>query len=321
MNKLIDKFGRLHDYLRISVTDKCNLRCSYCMPAENSFLKSNNLMTADEIFSLAKIFVENFGIKKIRFTGGEPLTHPDFKYIISKFNTLNTELALTTNGILLDKYFELLQKSRINSLNISLDTLDKEKFKTITHRDYFERVINNIYKSLEFNYKVKLNTVILNNVNDNEVVEFVKLSLDKPLHIRFIEFMPFNGNRWHSGKVVTTLELLERIKNIFEIEKLEDEINSTSRNYRVKNAQGTFSFISTVSEPFCSTCNRLRLTADGKIRNCLFDQNEIDLLTPLRSSGNIEESIRESILNKFKSHGGLNLQDEQSKRSMIMIGG
>lgn len=326
---LKDSFGRIHDYLRISVTDKCNFSCAYCIPIKDChFLPNDKIMTADEIFEISKIF-NSLGVKKIRLTGGEPLLRNDIVSIIQKIKTLPIhELAITTNGYFLDRYIDDLKKLGVYSINVSLDTLNSIKFQNITQKDAFNKVYSNIQMLLENNYHPKINVVLVKDMNDDEIIQFINITQDLPVHIRFIEYMPFESNRWNFEKVVTLDELLNVLKKEKpELEKLSDAPNSTAKSYRIKGYKGTFAIISTVSHPFCNTCNRIRLTADGKLRNCLFAQTETDLLTPLRKGEDIRPLIFNNINSKFWKRGGLpdfhssELNDKLSKRKMIEIGG
>ncbi len=328
MYNLEDKFGRKHDYLRISLTDKCNLRCSYCMPEDICFLPSQKLMTAEEIIHIANVFVNDFGIKKIRITGGEPFVRKDADHILKVLGKLPIELAVTTNAVLLHKFWNTLEAIKLSALNISLDTLHKNKFASINKRDEFEQVMANIHSAAEKGYDIRLNVVMKKGMNEDEVLDFVKLTKENTFHVRFIEFMPFNGNEWNKKEVVSFKNMLFDIEEEFDIVKLNDLPNSTSKSYKAVGHKGTFSFITTVSMPFCSDCNRIRLTADGKLKNCLFSANEMDLLAALRHNKDIRPLIIENIRNKKKELGGLgNLKSDDldirkiSKRSMFAIGG
>ncbi|MNX35001.1 Cyclic pyranopterin monophosphate synthase [compost metagenome] len=328
---LTDDFGRKHNYLRISLLEKCNLRCTYCMPADGIVLSPKaNLMTADEIFALAQTFVEN-GVDKIRLTGGEPLLRKDFPEIISKLSTLKTSLSITTNGILIDRHIDALKEANIKKINLSLDTLVSSKFHTITLRNQFEKVIDNLHLLLNNDFHVKVNVVLMKGFNENEIVDFVQLTQFLPISIRFIEFMPFAGNEWDRSKMVSQNEILSEVNNVFsseDIQKLEDEKNFTARTYKIKGFQGDFGIISSITNPFCDGCNRIRLTANGKIKNCLFSNSETDLLTAFRNGESITNLISESIKNKKKVRAGMVTVSEMDdpalhfdNRSMIAIGG
>lgn len=325
---IIDGFNRVHDYLRISLTDNCNLRCFYCMPDEEyAFTPASKLMQAHEIESIAKVFVAN-GVNKIRLTGGEPLVRKDAADIILRLAKLGVKLTLTTNGTRLHEFVEVIKQAGIKSLNISLDTLQKERFTLMTKRDQYDRVRTNIDLMIAEGINVKVNVVAMKGINDGEINDFIRWTKDKPLHVRFIEFMPFSGNRWNSDRVMTYQQILEVASAAFDILPLQREVHETAKKYIVAGHQGTFAVISTMSAPFCGDCNRMRLTADGKMKNCLFSQTETDLLTPFRNGEDILPLIYQSILDKKKSLGGQFTTDmdkiETSKlenRSMITIGG
>jgi GTP 3',8-cyclase len=325
---LTDKYNRVHNYLRISLTDNCNLRCFYCMPEENyKFAPSSQLMQADEIHAITETFVK-LGVNKIRLTGGEPLVRKDADKIIRSLAKFPVKLTLTTNGTRLHEFTKVLEESGINSINISLDTLNAEKFQLITRRNNFTRVWENIQSMIDLGIHVKVNVVAMKGLNDDEINDFVDWTKDVPVHVRFIEFMPFSGNRWTSNKVLTWKEILQRIETEYSFLPLKGELNDTSKKYIIPGHKGTFAVISTMTSPFCSTCNRMRLTADGKMKNCLFSKEETDLLTAFRNGSDIEPLIRLSITGKAKELGGQfasnfeMLQADQIKnRSMISIGG
>ena len=325
---IVDGFNRVHDYLRISLTDNCNLRCFYCMPDEHyDFTPASRLMQADEIESISKIFVSN-GVRKIRLTGGEPLVRKDAADIIRRLSKLPVKLTLTTNGTRLHEFVEVIKDAGITSLNISLDTLDKDRFMLMTKRDQFVRVMSNINMMVDFGFHVKVNVVVMKGLNDHEISDFIRWTQDSPIHVRFIEFMPFSGNRWNSERVMTWQQILELASSEFNIEPIQREKHETAKKYMIPGSPGTFAVISTMSAPFCGDCNRMRLTADGKMKNCLFSQTETDLLTPFRSGEDIVPLIYQSIRDKKKALGGQFTTDmekiETSKlenRSMITIGG
>ncbi|MDX5340479.1 MAG: GTP 3',8-cyclase MoaA [Cyclobacteriaceae bacterium] len=325
---LQDTFGRTHDYLRISLTDNCNFRCTYCMPQEEmEWMPQSKLMSKEEIIQLAEIFVK-LGVKKIRLTGGEPLVRKEFDWILEQLSQFPAELTLTTNGILIDRHILALKKYGVRSVNVSLDTLDRGKFKKLTRRDQFEQVWNNILLLLEEGFRVKVNAVALHGLIEGEICDFVRLTEKLPLHVRFIEFMPFQGNHWESKKVITAAQMLGIVQEKFEVVKLIDKKHATAKKYQVPGFLGTFAFITTMSEHFCGSCNRLRLTADGKIKNCLFGKEEIDLLTAIRTGEPVEPLILKSVERKHKALGGqfdpdyLKTVPEQiENRSMIKIGG
>jgi len=323
-----DSFNRVHNYLRISLTDNCNLRCFYCMPEEDyEFTKASKLMQADEIESLAKIFV-NEGVTKIRLTGGEPLVRKDAGQIILALSRLNIDLSFTTNGARIHDFLDLILEANITSINVSLDTLDADKFHLITRRDIFAQVMANIKLLLENNIQVKLNVVVMKGLNDMEIVDFVEWTKDYPIEVRFIEFMPFAGNRWTSNKVVSMEEILQQVDSKYVYQPLAAGPNDTAKHYKVAGHAGSFAIISTMTSPFCGTCNRMRLTADGKLKNCLFSESETDLLGPMRNGEPVLPLIHACIGNKAKALGGQFsglLEDIEANtihnRSMITIGG
>ena len=330
MTLLTDRYSRTHRNLRISIVDKCDLRCTYCMPEDQQFLKRDELMTREEIRTLAKLFVEQYGITKIRLTGGEPLMRPDVVNIVRDMAQLPVKLGLTTNATRLHLFLDQLISAGLKSVNISLDTFDAERFRTLSRRDGHDRVLANIEQAIDRGLHVKLNMVVMRGVNDDELLRFTELTRDRPVHVRFIEFMPFAGNLWGRERVYTYSEMLGRIGSAHTIEKLDDDPHSTAKAYRVKGWQGTFAVISTVTEPFCGNCDRLRLTAEGKLRNCLFAREETDLLSALRSGEDVSSLIEANVLAKHKMLGGLpqfNLDKQEevlhdlSSRPMVSIGG
>lgn len=328
---LQDQFGRIHNYLRISLTERCNLRCFYCMPAEGIQLSpKTDIMRTEEIEKIAETFVK-MGVNKIRFTGGEPLIRKDFDEVATRLSKFDCELAVTTNGILVDQHLDTFKKAGIKKINISLDTLKEEKFNTITRRDYFKRVMNNIELLFSNGFIPKLNVVVIKDVNDGELTDFINLTRQWQTTVQFIEFMPFQGNKWDCSQTVKSQQILDKASDYFgadNITKVLDKANDTSRKYKVNGYKGNFGLISTVSNPFCDTCNRIRLTANGKIKNCLFSGGETDLLGALRENKNLEELITESIYSKKSKRGGiidfssdLGKLKAEGNRSMIMIGG
>ncbi len=335
MNKttdiLNDSFGRSHNYLRISLSEKCNLRCTYCMPKDGVLLTPRSeLMTTDELFEIAKIFVAN-GVDKIRLTGGEPLVRKDFTTILQKLSTLPVKLSITTNAILADRFMDDFKKYGLNDINVSLDSLQEEKFKFITRRDQFKKAYDNILLLIENGFNVKLNAVLMKGFNDDEIPQFIQFTKDLNISVRFIEFMPFDGNKWNKNKLVTQKEILDKVEEHFGNEnfvKLENEKNFTSRNYQIKGYTGNFGIISSVSNPFCDSCNRIRLTANGKIKNCLFSNKETDLLSAYRNNESVEEMIVQAISKKKAVRAGMDTFEKinnpklhNNNRSMITIGG
>lgn len=328
---LTDRFGRAHNYLRISLTERCNLRCFYCMPEEGIPLRDkSHFMKSEEIISMAETFTK-LGVNKIRLTGGEPLIRKDAANIIKNLGQLNTELAITTNGILVDQFIDTFKEAGIRSVNVSLDSLNPERQAKISRRNYFDRIFSNVHLLLKEGFEVKLNMVVVEKVNDDELIDFIELTKEKPLHVRFIEFMPFNGNNWSWSKGIGLHQMMEEFRQYYgdaSILKQPEKQNETARSYSIDGYQGTFGIISSVTQPFCSTCNRIRITADGKMKNCLFSAHETDLLTPLREGKDITPIIFKTIQSKKSQRGGMdtwedinNLNLTQKNRSMVSIGG
>lgn len=329
-NILTDSFGRHHSYLRISLTEKCNLRCTYCMP-ENGVVLSpkKQLMTTQEVIDIAQLFVKN-GVTKIRLTGGEPLLRKDFSEIITALSKLPVHLSLTTNAILVDRHIETFKKSNLKAINVSLDTLIPAKFNTITKRDQFNKAYDNIKLLLNHNFNVKLNVVLIKGFNDDEIIDFINFTKNEHITVRFIEFMPFDGNNWDTSKIVSYKDILDKVEEFYSpsnVTMLTNEKNFTARNFKIKGFTGTFGIISTVTNPFCDSCNRIRLTANGKLKNCLFSTTETDLLTPYRENQPIEPIIQAAIQKKKAVRSGMTSIDDfknltnHDNRSMITIGG
>lgn len=325
---IVDGFSRVHDYLRISLTDNCNLRCFYCMPEdEYDFVTHSKLMQPDEIEGIARVFVAE-GVNKIRLTGGEPLVRKDAADILIRLSKLPVKLTITTNGTRLHEFYKTLQDCGIKSLNISLDTLHKERFQLLTKRDQFDRVKENIDLMLREGFHVKVNMVVMKGINDGEILNFIEWTKHEPIHVRFIEFMPFSGNRWNMDRVFTWQQVLEVASSHYDINPIAHEKNETAKKYSIPGHKGTFAVISTMSAPFCSDCNRMRLTADGKMKNCLFSNSETDLLSAYRRGESIRELIFQNISEKKQALGGQFTTDMEKieaeklqNRSMISIGG
>ncbi|KAJ3394939.1 Molybdenum cofactor synthesis protein 1 [Lobulomyces angularis] len=327
---LTDNFNRKHNYLRISLTEKCNLRCTYCMPEEGVTLSPNGaLLTKNEILKLASIFVKQ-GVTKIRLTGGEPTVRKDLFDIIAGLNDLKLigleSIGITTNGIALERKLPKLKELGLDNINISLDTLDKFKFELLTRRKGFEMVLRNIDKSLELGFnQVKINTVIINKLNNEDVEKFIYLTKEKKVYVRFIEYMPFDGNKWNTEKFISYKDLLTEIKKTFpDVVKMGDDPNDTSKAYMVPGFQGKFGFITSMSEHFCGTCNRLRILADGNMKVCLFGNTEVNLRDMIRNGATdleLLDVISAAVGRKKKQHAGMFELSKMPNRPMILIGG
>ncbi|MBC7851238.1 MAG: GTP 3',8-cyclase MoaA [Chitinophagaceae bacterium] len=325
---ILDNYDRVHDYLRISLTDNCNFRCFYCMPDEDyTFTPHSKLMQVDEVFEIAKQFV-SLGVKKIRLTGGEPLVRKDAATIIRLLSTLPVELTMTTNGTRVHDFLRVFVESGIRSLNVSLDTLDEEKFQLITRTGNFHQVMNNIKLLVRNEFNVKVNVVVMKGINDHELLDFIEWTRNEPVQIRFIEFMPFSGNRWSSNQVITMDQMLASISEKYEFIPVQRDQHDTSKKFMVQGHSGSFAVISTMSANFCGDCNRIRLTADGKMKNCLFSKEEVDLLSAYRNGVSLLPLIEQSIKAKAKQLGGQVSADfnqinssQIENRTMISIGG
>ncbi|KAI1102633.1 molybdenum cofactor biosynthesis prote [Jackrogersella minutella] len=291
---LTDTFHRQHDYLRISLTERCNLRCVYCMPEEGVPLSPpKELLTTPEVVILSSLFVSQ-GVNKIRLTGGEPTIRKDILPLMQQIGALRPrglrELCLTTNGIALHRKLEGMVEAGLTGVNLSLDTLDPWQFQIMTRRKGFDAVIKSIEKVFELNkhgagIKLKINAVVMRGINDREIIPFVEMTREKDIEVRFIEYMPFDGNKWNEGKMFSYAEMLDRIREKFPgLEKVQGHKNDTSKTYRIPGFVGKIGFITSMTHNFCGTCNRLRITSDGNLKVCLFGNAEVSLRDILRES-------------------------------------
>ncbi|PNP54175.1 hypothetical protein THARTR1_05382 [Trichoderma harzianum] len=366
---LTDTFHRQHDYLRISVTERCNLRCLYCMPEEGVPLSPDrNLLTSPEIIMLSSIFVSQ-GVSKIRLTGGEPTVRRDILPLMHQLGALRTyglrELCITTNGISLHRKLDSMIESGLTGVNLSLDTLDPWQFQIMTRRKGFDAVQKSIDRVLEMNslgagVKLKINCVVMRGLNDREILPFVELTREKDLEVRFIEYMPFDGNKWNKGKMFSYDEMLDVIRGKYpDLHKVRDEKNDTSKTWKIPGFTGRLGFITSMTHNFCGTCNRLRITSDGNLKVCLFGNAEVSLRDILRKSNSgdpIDEEafeamkqiemnrrqglagtelplgvapneaelldvIRIAVKGKKAKHAGLGELEHMKNRPMILIGG
>ncbi len=333
MTTLVDGYKRKIDYLRVSITDRCNLRCVYCMPAEGIELMSpENILRYEEILRIAGIAAKN-GVTKIRLTGGEPLVRKGLLDFIRKLSEVPgvDDLSLTTNGVLLKGFAHPLKDAGLKRINVSLDSLKRERFAKMTRGDDLGRVLDGLEESRKAGLNpVKINVVVIKGFNDDEVLDFALLSKTKPYHVRFIEYMPFDTEAgWQKDKCLS----VNTMKKIIEeqagaLEPVHDAAGGAgpARRYRFKdgNPEGEVGFISPVSEHFCGSCNRLRLTADGKIRTCLFSDNEIDLRAALRNGSGDEEIERllfRAAAEKPERHHINENVFKKCSRTMSLIGG
>ncbi len=341
-----DNYGRELEYLRISLTDKCNLRCKYCMPKEGiKSINHSEILTLEEIIRLTRIFT-SMGVKKVRLTGGEPLVRKNIMYLIHELSDMDSieSLGLTTNAILLEESLEELYKTRLRNINISLDTLNKENFYKITGFDGLDKVMNALKKCVSYGFNVKVNTVLLRGVNDSEYESIALLAKEEPVEVRFIELMPMGIAQKYNG--IRSEEIIDKLGKNYKILDFSDSdshdskdadnngvtgsfketLHAPARVYKLQGFKGKIGFISPLSDSFCDRCNRLRLTSDGRLKTCLYYPPGLNLKELIRGGASDEEvksKIKEEILRKPLKHGFLGGRDfeEQEKRNMNEIGG
>ena len=328
-----DKFDREINYLRVSITDRCNLHCSYCRPQEGISLKSHDdILRYEEIIRIVSIAVK-MGLIKVRITGGEPLVRRGFIEFITALKNINglQDISLTTNGILLEEYAQRIFDAGIRRINISLDSLNKDKYFRITNGGNLEAVLRGIAKAEKVGFSpIKINTVAIKGFNDDEVLAFAQLAADKPFQVRFIELMPVGqANSDYREDYMPAMQLMKEISGRYELEKIKGKKNRSdgpAKIFKIKGGRGEIGLIDPMSSHFCSTCNRLRLTSDGKLRACLLNAEEVDLKKALRenwSDTELERLIREAILLKPKQHDLACTERHLKKchRDMSAIGG
>lgn len=327
--QLVDHSKRIINYLRLSITDRCNLRCTYCMPEEGiDFVPHDEILTYEEMLHLVKLSV-NQGIRKVRLTGGEPLVRKGFIPFLKRLCKIKElhEISLTTNGVLLKEYAAEIKECGVCRINVSLDSLKAERFFCITGRDYFDRVWEGIQEveRLGFN-PIKINVVVIKGINDDEILDFGRLTLEKPYHIRFIEFMPVGKqNSWSDEKFVSVDKIYKQIQSIGDLKPIRpDPFGGPAQRFVLDGGKGEIGFIGALSNHFCEKCNRLRLTAEGHLRSCLFSDREIDIKTPLRNGKEdayLLKLIKLAIENKPEDHEHINQGPRKCVRQMSSIGG
>jgi cyclic pyranopterin phosphate synthase len=328
-SELKDSFGRKIDNLRISVTDRCNFRCRYCMPEEGmTWLSHGDILTYEEIVRIVRVLVP-MGIRKTRLTGGEPLMRKDVPALVAGLSALEglTDIALTTNGYFLAGQAAGLARAGLRRINVSLDSLDRATFEKMARRDYLDRVLAGIDEALRAGLgPVKINVVLIRGINDGEIGTFAELARNRPMVVRFIEFMPIGSDDgWSNDRVITTAEVLERLRELgFPAVPVSREDGQPADRYRFADGAGELGFISSVSAPFCGSCNRIRLTSDGKLRTCLFSTGETDLKAPLRGGagdGEIRAIILKAVAEKEAGHLINRPGFVRPDRTMSSIGG
>lgn len=326
----VDTFGRTHDNLRISVTDRCNIRCFYCMPADNvEFMPKEHLLSFEEIEHFIKVVVQR-GVKKIRLTGGEPLVRRDLHKLVSQIALIPEieDIGLTTNGILLAEQAQALFDAGLRRINISLDALDPVKFKEVTRREGYEKVIEGIEAAQRVGFKpVKVNAVSIKGLTEDQIIPFGRLARETGVEIRFIEFMPLDADAaWQRDKVLFSRDIIDRLEAEFGTLKPLGQVDPSApaTDFEFADGLGRIGIIASVSQPFCGKCNRFRLTADGKIRNCLFSLEETDIKELLRSGASDQDilsAVEQSITAKKEGHEINSAKFIQPDRPMHSIGG
>lgn len=323
---LVDGFGRVHRDLRISLTDKCSLRCTYCMPAEGvPWLERDSILTTDEIERVARVCVE-LGVTEIRLTGGEPLVRKDAVEVVRRLAALGPEVSMTTNGLRLAELAEPLREAGLARLNVSLDTLDRARFLELTRRDRLDDVLAGIEAARAAGFTpLKINTVAMRGVNEDEIVGLVEYAIGIGAELRFIEQMPLDaGHTWDRGTMVPGAEILEQLRSRFRLDSVGDRGSSPADTWLVDGGPGTVGVIASVTAPFCAACDRIRVTADGHVRNCLFAREESDLVPVLRDGGtdaDLARIVTSSIAAKRAGHGIDSPTFVQPDRPMSAIGG
>ncbi|CEG38378.1 molybdenum cofactor biosynthesis protein a [Plasmopara halstedii] len=329
--QIVDQFGRQHTYLRISLTERCNLRCRYCMPEDGVTLQSfENLLTTSEIIRLVSLFASS-GVKRIRLTGGEPLLRRDVVELVAQLRAVPgiESVGITTNGLSLQKKLRALQEAGVDRINISLDTLQPDKFMHITRRQGLTRVMKSIVEAQVLGFSpLKINCVVQRHFNLDEIVDFVGLTELNRVDVRFIEWMPFDSNRWNDEAFVPFKEMMGLIQTKFPtVKKLKDGSNDTSKAFWIPGFKGQFGFITSMSEHFCGSCNRLRLTADGHLKVCLFGNTEVNLRDAMRygfADNDIRAIVDMAVKRKkfaLGGHGDMYGLSRAKNRPMILIGG
>ena len=323
--ELVDTFGRVHRDLRIAVTDRCNFRCQYCMSEEMVWMPRNDLLSFEEITRIAQLAVERYGVDSIRLTGGEPTVRANLSRLVENLAALDVDLAMTTNGVSLPLIAQDLRDAGLRRLNISLDSLDKDRFAELTRRDDLERVLEGIDAAIAAGFDpVKINVVLMNGINHDEIVDFARFGRDKGVVVRFIEFMPLDADeQWGPDRVVPLEDVVAQIHAEFPLEPL-TRTSAPATRYRYLDGGGEVGVIATVTEKFCDTCDRIRLTADGQFRNCLFAVSDYNLRDAMRGGATDDELaaiIEGAVTDKWAGHGIDTVHFIRPKRNMSQIGG
>ena len=323
---LVDPFGRTVRDLRISVTDRCNFRCQYCMPAEGmQWLPREEILSFEEIERFARICIQAFGFNGIRLTGGEPRVRAHLPELVQRLARLGVDVALTTNGATLRLHASALADAGLKRINISLDSLQKERFLELTRRDELDRVLDGIDAALDAGLNpVKINAVMMRGINDDEIIDFAEFGRNKGVTVRFIEFMPLEaGDVWNEGLVVPAQEIVETINRVLPLEPVVRG-NEPAERWRYSDGNGEVGVIASVTKPFCGNCDRVRLTAEGQFRTCLFAVDEFDMRALLRSEVGddvVAKAISDAVGTKWAGHAIGQVNFIRPKRTMSQIGG
>jgi GTP 3',8-cyclase len=323
---LVDSFGRVHRDLRISVTDRCNFRCTYCMPEEGMpWVPREDVLTFEEIDRVATLAVERFGVDSIRLTGGEPTVRHNLPVLVERLARLDVDLSMTTNGATLRQQAAELEAAGLQRVNISLDSLQRDRFLALTRRDELDHVLEGIDAAIEAGFApVKLNVVCMEGVNDDEVVDFADFGREKGIEVRFIEFMPLDGGHtWERASVVPGERIIELIGAVHPVVAVARD-SEPAALWAYADGRGRVGVIPSVTEPFCTTCDRIRLTAEGKLRSCLFSLEETDLRSLLRGGADddaLAAAMASCVAGKWAGHGIGSVTFVQPPRSMSQIGG
>ncbi len=324
---LVDSFGRPHTYLRVSLTDRCNFRCQYCMPAEGILWRPRaEILTFEEIERLVQIFAR-MGVEKVRLTGGEPTLRKGLPDLIGRLRGTPgiQSVLLTTNATRLSETAVALAAAGLSGINISLDTLKRDRFHEITRRDALDEVLAGIDAAVSAKIPaIKLNVVALAGFNDDELIDFVEFVRDRPIQVRFIEFMPFLGNGWKVDRVLSYQEMRTTIESRFKLKPLAGHPSNVAKDFAIEGALGTVGFVTSVTESFCDGCNRIRLTADGKVKTCLFLPSQTSLRDLMRSGAADEDlasAIRADLKTKWAGHPPMDRWKQLDSLSMMEIGG
>ncbi len=324
--ELIDGFGRVHRDLRISVTDRCNFRCTYCMPQEGmEWRPRDEILTFEEIERLARILVERYGVDSIRLTGGEPTVRARLPLLVEKLAALGVDLAMTTNGVSLPLLADELKRAGLTRLNISLDSFRADRFLELTRRDELQRTLAGIDAAIEAGFDpVKINVVVMRGVNDDEILDFAEFGRAKGVIVRFIEFMPLDADEiWNNSMVMTQSEIVEIIAAEFDIEPIQ-RTSAPATRWRYTDGLGEVGVVASVSESFCDSCDRVRITADGQFRSCLFATEETDVRALLRDDSSddvVAEALERTVAAKWAGHQINQVHFIRPRRSMSEIGG